>query len=401
MKPSVQKFLGVLVALILLGGMIFLRVKVSYESFDFQSSNFTFFWLSGRMLLEGESPYDEARYLAGHQTYGIKWQPNKIFPYPLPLAILCIPLGLLPLPAAYIAWQVVTLCVIAWTIYALLSRWKRPSHTRLLVPLFAAMFFFGPVYLTLHTGSVGAIALAAAAGAALLLDKEKPLAAGTLLALTMLKPPQGLTILLLAGVWLLARKNWKAIYGVALGGIILLAAGTLLDPSWLNKFRGASEAVMERTQGVHSNVWAFAYLACGETFPCWLILGGALSLILLGAGGVFLWKNQTRLTAWEAFNLILPLGFLSTIYLWAYDQITYIIPIVWVVGTLVERRKSYLPAFLFLALLELVSFFALIKQAETSKDLWSLGTTLLTLGAFLWLYFESTPATSRDIPPSA
>lgn len=401
MRAPVLKILGVLATLILLGGMIFLRVKISYESFDFQSSNFTFFWLSGRMLLQGESPYDEARYLAGHETYGIKWQPNKIFPYPLPLAILFIPLGLLPLPAAYIAWQVITLCLIAWTIYALLSRWRRPSHARLLVPLFAAMFFFGPVYLTLHTGSIGAIALAAAAGAALLLDKEKPLAAGMILALTMLKPPQGLTILLLAGIWFLARKNRKALYGVAVGGIILLAAGALLDPLWLNKFRGASEAVMERTQGVHSNVWAFAYLACGKTSPCWLLLGGALSLALLGAGGVFLWKNQARLTAWEAFNLILPLGFVSTIYLWAYDQITYIIPIVWVIGTLTERRKSYLWAFAFLILLELVSFFALIKQAETSKDLWSLGTTLLTLGAVLRLSLAPMPATNQDTPPNA
>jgi hypothetical protein len=399
MKSSIKKALGVFITLILLGGMIFLRAKVSYNSFDFQSSNFTFFWLSGRMLLEGENPYNEAQYLAGHETHGIKWQPNKIFPYPLPLAILCIPLGLLSLPAAYITWQVMTLLIIAWTIHVLLARWQSTAHNRLLVPIFAAMFFFGPAYLMLHTGSVGALALLAIAGAILLLEKDKSLPAGMLLSLTMLKPPQGLTILLLAGIWFLARRNWKAIYGVAIGGVLLLVAGMVQDPLWLVKFRGASEAVMDRTQGVHSNVWAFAHLACGGTSPCWLVLGGFLGGILLGLGGFYLWRHP-KLTAWEAFNIILPIGFVSTIYLWAYDQLPYLIPIVWVIGTLVKKFKSYIQAFIFLAVLELISFFALVKQADTTKDLWSLGTTLFVLGAVLWLSLQPISTANQDTPPT-
>jgi hypothetical protein len=401
MRPAAQKILGILATLVLVGGMIFLRAKVSYDSFDFQSSNFTFFWLSGRMLLEGENPYDETQYLAGHETYGIKWQPNKIFPYPLPLAVLCVPLGLLSLPAAYIAWQVITLLIVAWTIYALLARWQSPAHNRLLVPIFTAMFFFGPAYLTLHTGSIGALALLALAGTILLLEKDRPLAAGILLALTMLKPPQGATILLLAGIWFLARRNWKALYGVALGGILLFVIGMIQDPMWLVKFRGASEAVMDRTQGVHSNVWSFAHLACRGASPCWLILGGAFSMGLLGLGGFLLWRKRSQWSDWEAFNFILPLGFISTIYLWAYDQLPYLIPIVWVIGALIYKYKSYLQAFAFLIALELVSFFALVKQAETTKDLWSLGTTILVLGTVLWLSLRPTSTASRDTPPAA
>ena len=158
MKTSIQKSLGIVVTIVLLGGMIFLRARVSATSFDFQNSNFTFFWLAGRMLIEGENPYNEAQYLAGHVTHGIKWQPNKIFPYPLPLAIFFIPLGLLSLPTAYITWQIITLLIVAWTIFILLNHWQEAAPRRLLVPIFAAMFFFGPVYLTLHTGSVGALA---------------------------------------------------------------------------------------------------------------------------------------------------------------------------------------------------------------------------------------------------
>jgi uncharacterized membrane protein AbrB (regulator of aidB expression) len=67
--------------------------------------------------------------------------------------------------------------------------------------------------------------------------------------------------------------------------------------------------------------------------------------------------------------------------------VTYIIPIVWITGTLVERTKSYLPAFLFLFVLDLYSLFALFQQASTDKDLWSLGTTLMVIGAGLGLLY--------------
>ena len=250
MKPSIQKISGIIITLILIGGMIFLRARISATSFDFQSSNFTFFWLAGRMVMEGENPYDETQYLAGHETYGIKWQPNKIFPYPLPLAIFCVPLGLLSLPTAYIVWQIITLVIVAVTIFILLNHWKEAAPRRLFVPIFAAMFFFGPVYLTLHAGSIGAFALLAMLGTILLLEKDKSLLAGMVLSLTILKPPQGVTILLLAGIWFLARRDWKAIFGVAIGGIALLIIGMIQDPLWVIKFGGASQAVMDRTLGV-------------------------------------------------------------------------------------------------------------------------------------------------------
>jgi hypothetical protein len=404
MKTAFQKSIGITIAVILIGGMIFLRASISATSFDFQSSNFTFFWLAGRMVLEGENPYDESQYLAGHEIYGIKWQPNKIFPYPLPLAIFCIPLGILSLPAAYITWQVISLVIVALTIFALLNHWQESAQRRLLVPIFAALFFFGPLYLTLHTGSIGAFALLSVLGAILLLEKGKSFPAGIVLSLTILKPPQGLTILLLAGIWFLARRDWKAIYGVAIGGISLLVIGMIQDPLWLIKFRGASEAVMDRTLGVHSNVWAFAYLACGGASPCSTLLGGILGLVLLGLGGFFLWKNQPKGTApakvmaWEAFNVILPIAFASTVYLWAYDQLPYIIPIVWIIGTLVQRTKSYIHALLFLVAVDAFSFYALVQQASTHKDLWSLATTVIVLCTTLGLmYLNAKKPVSKTI----
>jgi hypothetical protein len=388
-KETVLKIFGTLLAVILLGGMFHLRAM---QNFNFKNqhpdhrSNFFTFWLSAHMVLNGEDPYNETQYLAGHDEFGVVWRPNKIFPYPLPLSLFMIPLGALPLSTAFIAWQYISQIIIALTVYILLDRWKNPAYERLLVPLMAFFLFFGPVLITLQVGSVGAFTLLVMLISMLLLEKERSLAAGVMLSLTILKPPQGLTILLLTGIWFLARKDWKAIQGIIYGGVALLVIGMIQNPLWVIDFGKASQAVMQRTQGVQSNVWAYAYLACNGTSPCANLLGGIGALILLALGGLFLWRNHARLSAWDAFNVIIPIGFVSTVYLWVYDQVLYIIPITWIVGSLIERKKSYIYAFIFLIVLAFAASGAMIYQAYTLKDIWNLGTTLIVLGMVLWLY---------------
>lgn len=383
MKLSIPKPISIVLTLAALGILIFARVQIN-RGFNVPNSNFSFFWLAGRIILDGQNPYDETQYLAGHVANNMDWRPNKIFPYPLPLALFCIPLGFFSMQTAYIIWQVVTLLLVALTLHGLLSRWQGKAQSHLLLPIFFFLLFFGPLYLSTHAGTISILPVIFLFAAILLLEKQQSLWAGMILALTMLKPPQGLTILLLAGVWFLARRDWKAIIGVAIGGLVILVIGLIQDPQWISKFLNAGDAVMDRTLGVHSNVWAFAYLACDGASPCPTLLGGTLSLILLGGASLLLWRNQAKWSAWEAMNLIIPVGFVSTIYLWAYDQLTYIIPIVWIVGTLVQKQRSILLAFAFLILLDVASILALAQQALTDKDLWSLGTTVLVL-VFLFI----------------
>jgi hypothetical protein len=390
MKTKRTLFLQILwwlLVVAVLGAMFYQRAAQNSGDSAQSPGNFFTFWLPGHMVLNGQSPYDQTQYLAGHDEFNVTWRPNQIFPYPLPLSLLMVPLGMLPLATAFFVWQIVSQVIIGVTVYLLLGRGAPNTQKSMFLPLMIFLLFFGPVYLTLQLGTIGALALAIMAGALFLFQNEKSLAAGALLSLTILKPPQGLTILLLVGIWSLARKDWKAILGMALGGLGLLLVGMVQDPLWVVKFGSAGQAVMDRTLGIQSNVWSFAYLLCNGRSPCSPLLGGLAALTILGLGGLFLWRNQARLSAWEAFNVIIPLGFVSTIYLWEYDQLLYIIPIVWITCAILESWKSYLRAFLFLSAVELMAFAALLAQAYSNKkDLLSLGTTVIVLGMVLWLY---------------
>ncbi len=363
---------------------------------DFRNTNFFFFWLAGRMILTGQNPYDSAQWLAGHDAFGNTWRPNQIFPYPLPLAFLMTPLGLVSLPVAYFAWQLVSEIFIAVSAGYLLQHWFGGRQSRLFLPLMIFLMYFGPVYLSLQIGGMAPLTLIILVAAVALLARGRSLPAGILLSLTMLKPPQGITLLVLAGLWFLIRRDWKAIAGVGLGGLALVVLGLWRDPHWIGKFVTAGQAVLDRTLGIQSNVFSFAYLACGRDLGCMWIRGSAGLLLVLGLTTFYLWRRRADLSAWDVFNLIIPVGFVSTIYLWSYDQLPYLIPILWIAGTLVEKTRSYLPTFGLVLGLVAVSIVGLVIQAYTRQDLLSIVPTLVVIALCLWLQRSRPPRLAAE-----
>jgi hypothetical protein len=379
-----MKYLKTVVVILLLGTIIYWRTIQNYKNADYYDSNFFVFWLSGKLTLEGQSPYNPEDWAEGHQRYGTITPKEPTFLYPLPLVLFLTPLGLLSLGQAYYVWQIISQVIIGFVVYSLLNRWKSTAHTRLLIPIVLFLLYFGPIYLTLQIGSIGAISLLFILGGLYFLDKQNLFAAGLLFSFTMIKPSQGVVILFILGTIFVLTKQWKFIYGMILGGVLLLILGMILNPNWVSIFIHSSEATFDRRLGVQSNVWSFSYLVCNENSSCYSILGTIGMLILLAVTIYYLWRNDSKITNWEKLNLIIPISFVATLYLWAYDQILYILPIVWIIGTFVEKSKSYILAIIFLIILDLYSLFALVQQATTSHDLWSLGTTILVL-VFLFI----------------
>lgn len=394
------KALGIVITLILLASMFHWRAYQNFTKENYYTSNIFVFWLSGKLILEGQSPYNVDDWANGHEKYGTVNPKEPTFLYPLPVAVILTPLGLLSLGQAYYVWQLISQIIIGLVVYALLSQWKSTAHSRLLIPIFLFLLYFGPVYLTLKIGSIGPLSLLFVFSALYFLDKKNLFLAGLILSFTMIKPPQGAMILLMLGTIFILTKQWKFIYGMILGGVLLLILGMLVDPNWVFTFLGSSQAAFDRRLGVQSNVWSFSYLVCNENSNCYSILGATGMLILLGITIYYLWRDDTKITNWEKLNIIIPISFVATLYLWAYDQILYVLPIIWIIGTFVEKSKSYILPIIFLIILDLYSLYALVQQAATSHDLWSLGTTILVL-LFLFIAYKMKPKPAIDKAPTS
>ncbi|HTO99897.1 MAG TPA: glycosyltransferase family 87 protein [Anaerolineales bacterium] len=364
-----------------------------------RDSNFAKFWIAGHMLTTGQSPYDPVQWRAAHLALGTTSIPDRIFLYPLPQVYFLTPLALLPIEQAFAVWIFASLVLVALCCYTLLRSISRDVAARLLLPLVLLLLLFGPLYLSMQIGSIGAIALGVLAAAILLLDRGYDLPAGLLLSFLILKPSQGLPIMGLAGLWLLFRQKYRAVYGLLGGSALLMLSGFLYDPQWVQKFAANSQLVSDKTLGAQSNVYSFAYRLCAQNTLCSNRVVGSLgAVILLALAAWYLWSRRERLSAWEAFDLIIPVGFVTTLYLWSYDQLLYVIPITWIAAVLYTRYRSYWPMIGFLAVLDIIAFVALGVQAYTKQDLLSLATTVIVLGSWFmvkWLMGKSETGNRR------
>ncbi len=137
------------------------------------------------------------------------------FFYPPAYLLLCWPLALLPYGAALLAWVSVTTTAFA----AVLRRWA-PS-----VPL-VVLLAFPPLWLNLGNGQNAALFAAIMAGGCLLLPR-RPLLAGLIFGLLVMKPQLAIAL----PVLLAASGRWKALAttgfsALALSVLAWLAVGT-------------------------------------------------------------------------------------------------------------------------------------------------------------------------------
>jgi len=337
------------------------------------------------MVLTGQNPYDPKQWLAEHLRLGSSWTPDLIFLYPLPQAFFLVPLALLPPRDSFVLWGIVSQLIVGATCFALLKRTGSAQERRLFAPMVLILLFFGPIYLTLQVGSIGGLTLAALVAGIILVDRERPMLAGIVLSSLILKPPLGLPILGLIGFWRLPRRDTRVILGILAGAAALMLSGLLYDPNWVREFITESAAPATRALGRQSTIWSLASVLCHGASPCSAILGSAVFLTVLAISGWVIWKHGRSLTSWEAFNIIIPISFLSALYAFSYDQIVLVIPIVWICCALVRSTRSYIWTFVWLVFLDTESLVVLWLQARYQTDSWSWLTTAMVLGVNVWL----------------
>lgn len=175
-------------------------------------TDFLSFWAAARLLWEGGSPYHVAEHIAMQR--GIFASPHSFtaFFYPPPFLLVCWPLGALGYLPALAAWLAATGAAYAMALRAWLGR----------LPWWA-FAGFPPVLITVTHGQTAFLVAALLGGGTWLAARERPLMAGLLYGLAVIKPQFGLLLPLV----LIAARQWRIIVSAAGTALLLSLAVTL------------------------------------------------------------------------------------------------------------------------------------------------------------------------------
>jgi hypothetical protein len=172
--------------------------------------------------------YDLAAQGRAIASLGSGFNPQP-FISPPPLAWLVTPLLVLPFGAALIVWTLLLLAALGWTWYLLApgSKLARAAHLALLLGVF-------PVAFGVMVGQPGAWVAAAVATAWWLIRHDRPVWAGVVLSLLVLKPQLALLVPLCLLVSGHARTFGAWLVSMLLIGLVALA---LLGPDGVARYR--------------------------------------------------------------------------------------------------------------------------------------------------------------------
>ena len=224
----------------MLGPAVMLLVGISVSTHGLMN-DFASYWLAGKLVAAGHSPYDLTALVRLGANQGIVFQPGTGYSYPLPFAVLMVPLGALPFGLAAGLFTTVSLLVFGWAVASWLADRRTFSGGRLMTLVVALLAgFYPPVGGSVFFGQANLLVLGGLAlgvrqwlhprGRA---DWWGGLAIG-LVGIVKIAP---LALVLPATM----ARRFGAVGGIVAGGAASLAAALLLAPFGLGGVRRLAE----------------------------------------------------------------------------------------------------------------------------------------------------------------
>ena len=205
--------------------------------------DFISYWSAGQLLRQGGDPYDWNSVLSLEQKAGFTGNQPLIMRNPPVALFLAAPFGYVSANTASILWMLFLLAAVLLSIRLIwLTNGSPPNRNHLLG------YCFAPLMSCMMLGQLGIVLLLGTALFFYLLPR-RPFLAGVALLLCSIKPhlfvPFGLALLL----WIMQRKAWSVLAGVATSvGVSCLLSFTLDPHAWTQYHQ------MVRTAGIMQQI---------------------------------------------------------------------------------------------------------------------------------------------------
>lgn len=318
---------------------IFVLVSVSASKMiDARKQDFAAYWQAGHMVLAGQDMYNSAEWIAERELRGTALHSEPTFHYPLPFAVLFSPLALLSVQSAYMIWLFFEQIAILVSIVVLLSFYPARSGYLELFTI-AGVFLFRPSFSVILNGQILSLLLLFVCISIILFYNQRWFWGGFAISLLALKPSIGIPMLTFAGIWLLAKKQWNGILGIALGCISLLLIGVLVDPDWVIDYLSVGGDSFSKYFGLHPTLWGAVdkvFIQDGRS----LMAGAVVSLTVFVIEVYVLHGKRFSVEPLDAFACLLPAGLLIAPYSWSYDQILLVVPLIYMMSRIGSSRGN-------------------------------------------------------------
>ncbi|KRE94585.1 hypothetical protein ASG76_09185 [Nocardioides sp. Soil774] len=289
-------------------------------------TDFIAFWSAGRLALHGRAVDAWDLDLIG--AFELSLYPGLAGPtqwaYPPTTLALVIPFGALPHLLAFAAWVVIGLAVY---LFALAPLIRGHAHA------WPVALAFPGLWLGIPSGQVQFF-VAALMGAALLLLPRRPVLAGILIGLLVIKPQMAV----LLPIALVAGREWKAFAAAAITSIMAVAASTMAFgvsayDAWWSSLGALGAAIDDGSAPVFKFVTPFMGLrVMGVPEVPALLLHGGVAV----AAATVVWRLWRRSDDPRIRGTATVVGtFLVTPYAADYDLAVLAFPIAWmaILGT--------------------------------------------------------------------
>ncbi len=378
-RDQKSKFRIVFLILVLVGIFIytsFLIVGVSPG----RNTDFVTFWTAGYMAGHGLNPYNSVQWLATRHQFGVTWDPDYIFPYPLALALFLWPLSFFDYSQAFRIWVFLSQAAIAGSCILLTSHISPENRAKLFIPLIAGLVIFRPVWVILLYGQIGAFLLFILSLSILLLENKKWFWGGFFITLIMLKPSIGFVIVGAAFIWSIWQKRWNLIAGQVVTGASLFLIGWLQDKNWIAETIEYGNLKFSSTYGIHPTLWGWRAFICDGQSVCNTLTLGIMLLILLSI--YFLWKRLDFRSPGIMLGVVTPLALIFAPYIWMYDHVLCILSTTVLMVELVSRSQSFWRIAFIPLLVGILSWLLLAIASIIMQDIW--GAALPVVCYFLY-----------------
>ena len=302
----------------------------------YESTDFYCMWQGARLVASGADPYDES--IWRDATGGL--HPNPAggltvsscpgrYGYPLWTALLMLPFGVLPLPAAAVAWMGVSLLAVA---IGSAASWRAVGGARNGLPLFVTVVVTAqPLWLLIVYGQITGVMLGLVGLLGLFLSRLRDVPAGIALGLLVLKPQ-------IAGAFapFVFLRSFRDRPRFALASVLtvgaLAVASLVVSPGWPLEWLGELGGRRLRVAGLLPTAWGFS----ADLFGTQLVAPVLIAAVVLGAALIV-----RRMPGHLGFAAaVLPISLFASPYAWSYDQLVLVFPWALCVATAARATGS-------------------------------------------------------------